>query len=114
LTPDFYENVANAIGIVPTKSLVSLYTGTGRPLPKRIKKAVDKAYHASWLKHYLLFWGVGIAIPTDHIEPMLDFVSDREEQYDARIGIFYQRNMLPVYYTMPSLVDHDDVIESLL
>lgn len=53
-------------------------------------------------------WGVGIVLPTSHIEPLLDFVADRTEPYDTRIGIFYQRNRLPVYYTMPSLVDHDD------
>jgi len=40
--------------------------------------------------------------------PMLEFVEDYTEPYDTRIGMFYQRNMLPVYYTMPCLVDHDD------
>jgi len=45
---------------------------------------------------------------------MIEFVVDRTEPYDTRIGIFYQRNRLPVYYTMPSLVDHDDDLDSLL
>lgn len=114
LTPCFYDNIVGAIKNVPTKSLISLYTGTARPFGDRVKAAVDKAYYATWLRHMLLLWGVGILIPSDHIEPMLDFVDERDEQYDTRIGIFYQRNRLPVYYTMPSLVDHDDNIGSLL
>lgn len=114
LSPDFYNNVVGAIKAVPMKTLISLYTGTARPFGARVKAAVDKAYYATWLRHYMLFWGVGILIPSDHIEPMLEFVSDRQELYDTRIGLFYQRNMLPIYYTMPSLVDHDDDLGSLL
>lgn len=114
LSPCFYDNVIGAIKHVPIKTLISLYVGTARPFGDRVKKAVDKAYYATWLRHMLLLWGVGIIIPSDHIEPMLEFIAGRDELYDTRIGIFYQRNRLPVYYTMPSLVDHDDHIGSLL
>lgn len=114
LTPSFYENLMGALHNVPSKSLVSLYTGQARPMQKRVSAAVQKAYHASWLQFFLLMWGVGIAIPSSHIEPMLEFVADREEPYDTRIGMFYQRNRLPIYYTMPSLVDHFDELGSLL
>lgn len=109
LTPHFYENIEGAIRNCPEPNhLISLYTGKARPFPKRIQAAVDKAYHATWLRHYMLIWGVGIIIPTNHIETMLEFLEDYGEPYDTRIGMFYQRNMLPVYYTMPCLVDHDD------
>lgn len=114
LTPGFYDNVVGAIENVPVRTLISLYVGTVKPFESRVKEAVDKAYSATWLKHMLLLWGVAIAIPADHIEPMLDFVAEREEQYDTRIGIFYQRNIIPVFYTMPSLVDHNDDLGSLL
>lgn len=114
LTPNFYENIVGAIQNVPNKTLISLYTGTARPLGKRVKTAVDKAEYATWLQYWLLMWGVGILIPSSHIKPLLDFVGDREEPYDTRIGIFYQRNRLPIYYTMPSLVDHNDDLGSLL
>lgn len=114
LTPNFYENIEGAIATVPTRSLISLYTGKPRPLGKRVELAVNKANDETWLSYWLLMWGVGILLPSSHIKPMIDFVSDRTEPYDTRIGIFYQRNMLPVYYTMPSLVDHDDTIGSLL
>lgn len=117
LTPNFYDNLVGAIEAVPTKVLISLYVGTAKPMPERVQEAVDKAEYASWLKHNMLFWGVGIVMPTSHIEPLLDFVSDpmfHETLYDTRIGMFYERNRLPVYYTMPSLVDHDDDLDSIV
>lgn len=116
LSPGFYDNLQGALAAAPKRTLISLYTGTARPLGQRVKIAVDKARiaNASWLSHYLLFWGVGICIPSAHIEHALEFVEGRTEDYDVRLGIFYQRNMLPVYYTQPSLVDHDDAVGSLL
>lgn len=117
LTPHFYENIEGAIKNCPGgKALISLYTGKARPFPRRITDAVKRAdeAQATWLRHYLLIWGVGIIIPTDHIEPMLDYVADWTEPYDTRIGIFYSRNRMPVYYTMPCLVDHDDELATAI
>lgn len=114
LTPHFYENVEGALRALKLKTLISLYTGTSRPLPKRVAKAVSKARDGSFLRQHQLFWGVGIVIPTDHIEAMLEFVKDVDLQYDNKIGEFYCQNGLPVYYTAPSLVDHDDSLDSLL
>lgn len=108
LTPNFYENIEGAIKSVPVKTLISLYTGKARPFPIRVTEAVNKVVDETWLRYILLMWGVGIVIPTSHIEPLIDFVADWNEPYDTRIGIFYQRNRLPVFYTVPSLVDHDD------
>lgn len=115
LTPNFYKNIESCIAALPVKTLFSLYTGTSRPLGGRVKTAVDKSKDGDWLVHHQLFWGVGIVIPTSHIGPMLEFVEDVEGlQYDNRIGEFYCRNSLPVYYCIPSLVDHDDNLGSLL
>jgi hypothetical protein len=79
-----------------------------------VAKAVAKAKNVSWLRSNLLYWGVCIVIPTNHIADMLDFVSDRKELYDFRIGWAYMRQRLPVFYTNPSLVDHDDDLGSIL
>lgn len=114
LTPNFYENLENAIKALDQKTLISLYTGTARPLANRVKAAVDKAADGDMLRHHQLFWGVGIAIPVSHIEPMLEFVEKIDLQYDNKIGEFYCQNGLPVYYLIPSLVDHDDDIDSLI
>jgi len=96
------------------KTIISLYTGTSRPLGKRVQAAVDKAADGDMLRFHQLLWGVGIVIPTSHIQPMIEFVEDIELQYDNKIGEFYCNNGLPIYYTIPSLVDHDDDLGSLL
>ncbi len=118
LTPNFYENIEGAIKALPTaKTMISLYVGQAKPLGRRVKEAVAKCYHATWLKHNMLTWGVGVVMPSDHIEPMLEMVSEKRwatTPYDVRIGMFYQRNIIPIYYTMPSLVDHDEGLGSLL
>jgi len=114
LTPNFYENLVNAIQGIPEKTLFSLYTGTARPLPGRVKAAVERSENGTWLRTHTLMWGVGLAIPVSHIEAMLEFVEEIELPYDNKIGEFYTRNGLPVYYTVPSLVDHDDDLDSLI
>lgn len=114
LTPNFYENIENAITALGQKTLISLYTGTARPMAKRVKDAVEKAKDGEWLTFRQLLWGVGIVIPTSQIMPVLEFVEDIDLQYDNKIGEFYCRNSLPVYYTVPSLVDHNDELGSLL
>lgn len=114
LTPNFYENIENAIIALDQKTLISLYTGTSRPIPGRVTAAVKAMPDGSFLRFMQLMWGVGIVIPTSHIEPMLEFVEDIDLQYDNKIGEFYCRQGMPVYYTVPSLVDHNDDIESLL
>jgi hypothetical protein len=113
----FYDNLVNMITAVPTKTVISLYTGKVRPLADRVKEAVDKAPDGSFLNHYMLMWGVGILLPSDHIEPLLDFVADPkydDTAYDIRVGMFYHRNRLPIYYAIPSLVDHNDDLGSLI
>ena len=117
LTPNFYNNIVNIVTAVPMKTVVSLYVGKVRPLPERVLDAMNKAPDGSWLQHYMLMWGVGILLPSDHIEPMLDYIDEpkyKETAYDIRIGMFYHSNRLPIYYAVPSLVDHDDSIGSLI
>lgn len=114
LTDYFYDNIESAIKGLPSKSLFSLYTGTSRPLKERVQAAVDKAADGEWLESHQLYWGVGVVLPTDHIEPMLDFVENIELPYDNKIGEFYCQNKLPIYYCQPSLVDHHDELGSLL
>ena len=114
LTPDFYANIEGAIKALPVKTLFSLYTGTARPLARRVSEAVAKARDGDWLQSHQLYWGVGIVLPSDQIAAMLDFVEDIELQYDNKVGEFYCQNGLPVYYCNPSLVNHDDELGTLL
>lgn len=110
----FFTNLEKALKAAPLRTCVSLYTGTVRPFNDRVTKAVEKAKNASWLQGYLLFWGVGIVIPSEHLEPLLEFCDSETDPYDTRIGLFYFRNTIPVLYTNPSLVDHDDDIGTLI
>lgn len=117
LTPDFYSNLEGAILNLPVKGLMSLYVGTVKPYGSRVEEAVKKAARATWLRHYMLLWGVAIVIPSDQITAMLDYLDEpkyRDTQYDTRLGMFYLANRLPIHYTMPSLVNHDDDLGSLL
>lgn len=113
----FYLNVVKAIEAVPTRSLISFYTGRVRPYRDQVHAAVDKAtdMRYSWLSSTTLLWGVAIAIPTEQIKPMLECsIFHPKLKYDRRIGVYYMRCNMPVYYTAPSLVDHDYTLGSLI
>lgn len=112
----FYGNVTKALTAVPERTLVSFYTGKVRPFPTKIQNAVDVAQitKASWLKGNTLYWGVGIAIPTEQIEPMLEAANRKQLKYDSRVGWYYRQRRQPVYYTWPSIVDHNYKLGSLV
>lgn len=116
ISKDFYRNARNAILNVPKPTLISFYTGTVRPKVTEVKAAVDKAKEArsSWLRSNDLYWGVGLAIPTSQIDEVLESAKNKTSLYDRRIGWRYKKHNLPVYYTVPSLVDHNYKIGSIL
>ena len=106
----FTTQLQAALAIVPQQTCVSLYTGTGRPMPRRIEAAVGKALRAgaSWLSSESLHWGVGVAMPTSHIDDFLGWSPDDDPPYDERIGMFWRELGAPILYAQPSLVDHAD------
>ena len=116
LSEYFYDNVVKAINNLPTKGLISFYTGTVRPKAEKVQAALfnAKSISASWLEGPTLYWGVGLCIHTDDIDLMLKYVKNIELPYDRRIGQYYQVRHIPVYYTIPSLVDHDYRLGSLM
>jgi hypothetical protein len=110
LVDDFAEHAAAALTDAP-RTAVSFYVGTGRPRPSKVRTAVRTAHAsgASWLECDALLWGVAIALPAEHLRPMLDWAETETLPYDQRISRFYQRVLgQPVRYTWPSLVDHAD------
>lgn len=111
---NFRQHAAEALTMAPPTA-VSFYVGTCRPRADRVQYAVDlaKSVDASWLVGNTLLWGVGVAIPTRLIEPMLTFVKDNGFPYDARIGTFFRRTDTAIRYTWPSLVDHADGVSIL-
>lgn len=115
ISDNFYNNALNAILNAPEPTLLSFYTGTVRPYRSKFIRAVNKARaeNASYLSYNTLCWGVAFAIPTKDIDTMLDFVSSSRLLYDARIGSYYQKTWKNVYYTNPSIVDHNWELPSL-
>lgn len=116
ISDHFYDNALTAINNVPSESLVSFYTGKVRPYAQKISQAVEKAdaAGANWLRATTLYWGICIAIPTNQIPAIIEHCRLNKREYDRRIGSYYMLHKLPVYYTHPSIVDHDYTIGSLL
>ena len=64
----------------------------------------------SYLIMERIWWGVGIVFPTDLISEMVDFCEDYPDlQYDHRLGEFFYVHRIPVYYTWPNLVNHQNL-----
>ncbi|GAA4391759.1 hypothetical protein [Tsukamurella soli] len=106
---DFLDRAADALAYAPSVA-VSFYVGTGRPLGRRIIRALLAAEQAGnvWLTNPGLLWGVGVALRADIVKPMLDGVTEIRRPYDERMGEWLASHKIPVAYTLPSLVDHED------
>lgn len=107
--PDFRKHVSDAVASKPDE-MISLYTGTHRPRKEQVLAAVELAesQSASWLMADTLMWGVGVVLPTNRIDEMLDSVAKVRLPYDQRLGRWCEATKRSVYYTWPSLVDHAD------
>jgi hypothetical protein len=96
---------------------LGLYCGQVRPMPRVYSRAVAHAEKigSPWLEHYGPRWGVAICLPTRFI-PALVASADlyRHPHYDARVTRFFRMANVWARYPLPSLVDHDPTIPSLL
>lgn len=109
---DLIAGTEKALTHVPDEAVVSLYTGTRRPMVREVNRAVARADEedASWIVLNALCWGVAVILPT-HIIP--EMVANCDTQGtpgdDIRIRRFAQSVLKwPVWHTWPSLVDHQD------
>lgn len=110
LIDNFEEHVQDALNNVPREGAVSFYTGTAKPRPNIVRKAVAQGLErgCSWLRSNDLYWGPAVALPAHRVIPMLNFVQRVDRPYDSRIGYYLRANGLPCFYSLPSLVDHID------
>lgn len=53
-------------------------------------------------------WGVAICLPVAHIDEMVTYCDQftGTPQDDVRIGRFIKSKAMPIYYPLPSLIDH--------
>lgn len=96
---------------------LGLYLGKVRPNPRVMRRAIEAAEHRGtpWVEWYGPRWGVAVCLPTRYI-PALVASADlyRHPHYDARISRFFKMSDVWCRYPIPSLVDHDPTIPSLL
>lgn len=109
LVDGFLDAVPEALSEAP-ETAVSLYVGTGRPMPRKVERAVALALMTgtSWLEHKTLLWGVGVAMPGSQVPNFLRWAPSCDLAYDSRIGAYWLRKGIPIRYTFPCLVDHRD------
>lgn len=104
LTPFFKENLEKVGGIV--KNPTSLYLGKHNKTNGVIGKIVEDAKGYSFLALVECLHGVALLLPTKDCQEIAK--EENSLDYDKKIGNFYKKRKVPIYYTLPSLVDHND------
>ncbi len=87
--------------------ICNFYYGYRRSAAKQAADALAKGY---WINSAPK-WGVAICLPVRLIEEMIKFGDevkndDWKTKDDARIGAFISTKKIPVYFPMPSIIDH--------
>jgi len=71
------------------------------------KKLADDGMKVGYVMKRVPGWGLATCLPTVLIPRMLEVCDTfKNPQDDVRIGKFLSRNKIPIYFPMPSLVDH--------
>ena len=102
---DFYERAEKEIKEHPG-SAFSFYFGNR----KRFIKIAEKAEQQGGISMGWISWGVAICLPTQSIIEMIDYCEKLPASYkkhdDTMIAKYLASIKMPVWYPMPSLVDH--------
>lgn len=110
LPPDFVAGVERMLQYVPDATPVGLYYGKYRPKEYQTRMLVAKAQRldASFIVHNGPWWGVGVIIPTAHIDEMVAWGDSRPDiaNYDRRIARWYHSKNIDCWYTIPCLIEH--------
>lgn len=88
---------------------ICLYTGRVQPSQGFVRRNVEaaKAAGACWFAMQGPWWGVGIVVPTAHIDELSRwFERSSVANYDRRIARWYGQQGIDCWYTVPSLVEH--------
>lgn len=107
---DFFKEVEN---LVKEEKAYSLYFGNRRNMQELGKSGEIAGYvQTDWLS-----WGVGIILPTKIIKDLIAYWEKRTDYLrndDTRISKYLRTIKMPVYYPIPSLVDHRHEVKSLM
>lgn len=111
VAPDLLEAVAKGLDHAPPQAIVSLYLGTGRPIPwvwERLGTRADLE-GAAWIVGPRAMWGVAVALPTALIDEMVAYADTQHGiPDDMRVGRWARRKRLQAWFPWPCLVDHPD------
>ncbi len=108
---DLLTGLNAAVEHVPHHCPLMLYVGNTRPHRGVIGRAVKEAdkVGASWLVMAETYWGPGLVIPTHLIDELVEWGdSQRDANYDRRIGRWFRNQGIEVWCPWPSLVEHRD------
>lgn len=108
--------VESALEHVNPSSPLSLYIGKSRPYAIFVQALVDKTVSrdASFITMNKINWGVGLVVPVIRIPSMIDFCDRRSDKmYDRRLGKYFLEREEKVWYTFPSLIDHENGLSLL-
>lgn len=114
----FHDEIVALLGRFPD-DLISLYLG--RVYPPQHQRAIQhrisraRSRDVDHVKFDHLMHGVGYVLPSARIQQMLPLLRSDDRTIDRRIGwAWRQVTGRPVIYPLPSIVDHDDDLPSLV
>lgn len=85
---------------------------------KKFKDMAEQGMRDGGVTMGWVSWGVAVCLPTDKIEPMIAFAERLPERYkrhdDTMIAKYLSSMQIPVFYPMPSLIDHRADEKSLM
>lgn len=116
LQRDIYNQLAEALFHAPTP-IVSLYLGQGRPPHWQAKAKRAVATEKPFIVSTTLIHAVAVAVRREYVDAMTLGARHHwratQSPIDEAITLWAKENALPVGYTNPSLVNHDDDLPSV-
>lgn len=106
---NFHEALNVALTRLPQRSIAMLYVGNISQTNAKVRRATRRC-SPSWLVFPDLYWGVGLVLPVEMLEPAAEAVNTitSHPNFDRRLGVFARKQRIPIWCPWPSLVDHRD------
>jgi len=110
LPNDFVAGVQKMLKAVPSGRPVGLYYGRVRPREFETRRLIAESNQkgASFIVHNGPWWGVGIVVPSAHVQSIVEWGNEHTgiPNYDRRISRWYQTEGIDCWYPQPSLIEH--------
>lgn len=117
IVPDSFLEAVDLVTDTAEGAPLGLYVGRVRPYARLVTKAVAAAERAGapWIQARGPWWGVATAWPVGMIPALVAWCDlSTHPYYDNRLRAFVRQAGLWCRYPIPSLVDHDPALKSLV